>query len=449
MVIGMRIRELIKSIILTLLVISSLVLTFMIWNFSPDVNDTYSDTNKENTKAIGMRYDKDASQVMTPLQMIHVDGEKMEGAPATPYVNDFAKLFDKHHISKVEEFQNDNGLALNTLSDRLIIFDYPTDTPLAMYLNEVMNVPAKVPANFKFNRIILDLGQGQNVDAYAIDSERHRAIRMRTNVSIKTIEQHLSNMSSSLEPYTDILTDQTTVNKATYLYAPKEPKDLRTYRTIFSNINVEDLNSILFDDTPIVRTTKSGNTTYNNNTGMVNYDANKETYSYTNLSEDEHSTRDMTIGIPRTFEFINKHGGFTDDFRLFKANSDKGEMVYQMFVNGRPIFDSTIRNQIKVIWGERGIFEYSRGLLKTNVTVDNGEKPKVLPEAEEVRSELASNGRVDFGKVQLMTVGYRMVTNNASSDGLEIQRNSQFVPTWYIKYNNAWYEFRDGELIKP
>lgn len=449
MVIGMRIRELIKSIVLTFLVISSLVLTFMIWNFSPDVSETYSDTNKENTKAIGMRYDKDAGQVMTPLQMIHVNGEKMEGAPATPYVNDFSKLFDKHHISKVEEFQNDNGLTLNTLSDRLIIFDYPTDIPLAMYLNEVMNVPAKVPANFKFNRIILDIGQRQKVNVYAIDAERHRAIRMRTNVSVKTIDQYLSNMSSSLESYTDILTDQKTVNNATYLYAPKEPKDLRTYRTIFSNIDVEDLNSILFDDTPIVRTTKSGNTTYNNNTGMVNYDANKETYSYTNLSEDEHSTRDMNVGIPRTFDFINKHGGFTDDFRLFKANSDEGEMVYQMFVNGRPIFDSTIRNQIKVIWGERGIFEYSRGLLKTNVTVDNGEKPKVLPEAEEVRSELASNGRVDFGKVQLMTVGYRMVTNNASSDGLEIQRNSQFVPTWYIKYNHAWYEFRDGELIKP
>ncbi|UXS75553.1 YycH family regulatory protein [Staphylococcus chromogenes] len=445
----MRIRELIKSIVLTFLVISSLVLTFMIWNFSPDVSETYSDTNKENTKAIGMRYDKDAGQVMTPLQMIHVNGEKMEGAPATPYVNDFSKLFDKHHISKVEEFQNNNGLTLNTLSDRLIIFDYPTDIPLAMYLNEVMNVPAKVPANFKFNRIILDIGQRQKVNVYAIDAERHRAIRMRTNVSVKTIDQYLSNMSSSLESYTDILTDQTTVNNATYLYAPKEPKDLRTYRTIFSNIDVEDLNSILFDDTPIVRTTKSGNTTYNNNTGMVNYDANKDTYSYTNLSEDEHSTRDMNVGIPRTFDFINKHGGFTDDFRLFKANSDEGEMVYQMFVNGRPIFDSTIRNQIKVIWGERGIFEYSRGLLKTNVTVDNGEKPKVLPEAEEVRSELASNGRVDFGKVQLMTVGYRMVTNNASSDGLEIQRNSQFVPTWYIKYNHAWYEFRDGELIKP
>ena len=445
----MRTRELIKSIVLMLLVVSSIVLTVMIWNFSPDVPDTYSDTNKESTKAIGLRYDKDANQVMTPLQMVHVHRNKIEGAPATLDVNELANLFEKHHISKVEEFQNDNVLSLNTLSDNLVVLDYPTDIPLAMYLNEVMNVPAKVPSNFKFNRIILDLGSRHKVDAYAVNPERQRAIKMSTNVSVDTVEQHLSHISSSLEPYTDILTDQTTANKATYLYAPKEPKNLRTYRTIFSNINVEDLNSILFDNTPIVRTTKSGNTTYNNNTGMVNYDANKETYSYTNLSEDEHSTRDMNIGIPRTFDFINKHGGFTDDFRLFKADSDKGEMVYQMFVNGRPIFDSTIRNQIKVIWGERGIFEYSRGLLKTNVTVDNGEKPKALPEAEEVRSDLASNGRVDFSKVQLMTVGYHMVTNNASSDGLEIQRNSQFVPTWYIKYNNAWYEFRDGELIKP
>lgn len=445
----MQTKELIKSIILGILVLTSIILTVMIWNFSPDVKDTYSDTQKESTKAIGARYDKDAVQVTTPLQMVHVHRDKIEGAAATPYVNSLVNIFHQQHISKVEEFQNDNVLSLDALSNNLVVLDYPTDTPLAMYLNEVMNVPAKVPSNFKFNRIVLDIGSRNHVDVYAIDAQRQRAIKMSTDVPVAKVNKHLSHMSTNLEPYTDILTDQTTVNKATYLYAPKAPKDLRTYRTIFSNINVEDLNSILFDDTPIVRATKSGNTTYNNNTGMVNYDANNETYSYTNLSEDEHSTRDMNVSIPRTFDYINKHGGFTDDFRLFKANSEKGEMVYQMFVNGRPIFDSTIRNQIRVIWGERGIFEYSRGLLKTNVTVDNGEKPKALPEAEEVRSDLASNGGVDFSKVQQMVVGYRMLTNEASSDGLEIQHNSQFVPTWYIKYNGGWYEFKNGELIKP
>lgn len=449
MVIGMQTKELIKSIILGLLVLMSIILTVMIWNFSPDVADTYSDPHHENTKAIGARYDKEASQVMTPNQMVHVNQDKIEGTSATPAVNELARLFSKHHISKVEEFSNEHVLSLETLSDDLVVLDYPTDTPLAMYLNEVMNVPAKVPSNFKFNRIILDMNSRHDIDVYAIDVDRQRAIKMTTDVPVRTVKGHLDDMSSNLEPYTDILTDQTTVNKATYLYAPKSPKDLRTYRTIFNNINVEDLNSILFDDTPIVRTTRSGTTTYNNNTGMVNYDANNETYSYTNLSEDEHSTRDMNISIPRTFDYINKHGGFTDDFRLFKANGAKGEMIYQMFINGRPIFDSTIRNQIRVIWGERGIFEYSRGLLKTNVTVDNGEKPRALLPAEDVRSKLASNGRVDFSKVDQMIVGYRMNTKESSNDGIEIQHNSQFVPTWYIKYDNDWYEFRDGELIKP
>ncbi|HEC2191387.1 TPA: hypothetical protein R1940_002539, partial [Staphylococcus delphini] len=35
----MRTRELIKSIVLALLVLSSIVLTVMIWNFSPDLTD--------------------------------------------------------------------------------------------------------------------------------------------------------------------------------------------------------------------------------------------------------------------------------------------------------------------------------------------------------------------------------------------------------------------------
>ncbi|WP_237451463.1 two-component system activity regulator YycH, partial [Staphylococcus pseudintermedius] len=79
-----------------------------------------------------------------------------------------------------------------------------------------------------------------------------------------------------------------------------------------------------------------------------------------------------------------------------------------MFLNGRPIFYPNQLNEIRVLWGERGLYEYSRGLLKTNVTIDNGEKPESLPDFEDVRSVLASKGDIDFTKVQQMVIGYRM-----------------------------------------
>lgn len=285
MVIGMRTRELIKSIILVSLVLSSVVLTVMIWNFSPDLTNIDNPQTKDTPKAIGTRYDKQFNQVITPLQLVHVDHDHLKGMPANKEVNEMMSLFQKHRIIEVEDIQNDQVVLLKDLSHHFVVLDFPTDIPLSMYLNEVIEMPAKVPANFKFNRLILDIDDHQHVVLYAMQPNHQRAIKLETNLDTKLIQQRIDHMHDELEPYSDIVTNRSTVNKATYLYALKAPKDLKSYRTIFNHINVEDLNSILFDDTPIVRTTNSGNTTYNNNTGVVNYNAEKETYDYTNLSE--------------------------------------------------------------------------------------------------------------------------------------------------------------------
>ncbi|GGA82642.1 YycH protein [Staphylococcus muscae] len=448
MVIGMRIKELIKSITLTILVISSIVLTLLIWNFTPDIADVDSELAKENTKSIGPRFESQINQVIAPLQLVHVHGTNIEGMPATREVNELSDIFAKQHINKVVYIENDQSLLLRELSDHFLILDYPTDIPIAIYLSDVLDVQAKVPNHFKFNRLIYDIDSAEHLVVYAIDETRHRAVKMTTSIKTSSAKNHLEELKMALRPYMNVSTNEDTVNKATYLYAPKAPENLKTYRTIFNHISVEDLNAILFDDTPIVRTTKSGNTIYNNNTGVVNYDPDRKTYHYTNLTEDEYSTRDMNISIPRTFDYINEHGGFTDDFRLFNTNKDQGLITYQMFLNGRPIFYPNQLNQILVSWGERGIFEYSRGLLKTNVTIDNGEKPKKLPTLEDVRGALASSNQVDYRKVEQLVVGYRMVSKKGPDNRLEIQENSQFEPIWFVKHEGKWYEFNDGELIE-
>ena len=448
MVIGMRIKELVKSIILGALVLSSIILTVLIWDFSPDVANVDNEPTKEVNKAIGPRFEAEINQVIAPLQIVNVNGTTVEGMPATSEVNHLTDVFNKQHIKKVVYIENDQSLLLRDLSDHFLVLDYPTDIPLSMYLSDTLDVQAKVPSQFKFDRLLYDIDASDHLVLYAIDGERHRSVKLMTSVKVENVKQHLKQLKTAMRPYMNISTNEDTINKATYIYAQKEPQNLKTYRTIFNHISLEDLNAILFDDTPIVRTTKSGNTIYNNNTGVVNYDPDKKTYHYTNLSEDEHSTRDMNISIPRTFDYINEHGGFTDDFRLFQSNDQQGLITYQMFLNGRPIFYPNQLNQIHVSWGERGIYEYSRGLLKTNVTIDNGKKPKKLPALEDVRASLASNNTIDFHKVQQFVVGYRMVSQKGPDDRLEIQENSQFEPTWYIKHAGTWYEYDDGELIE-
>ena len=59
-----------------------------------------------------------------------------------------------------------------------------------------------------------------------------------------------------MQPYTEIITNKDTIDKATHVFAPSKPKDLKSYRMVFSTMNVERMNSILFEDSTIVRSLK-------------------------------------------------------------------------------------------------------------------------------------------------------------------------------------------------
>lgn len=445
-VIGMRTKDIIKSIILACLVLSSIILTVMIWNFSPDLTDADNTQQSRSTTTIGTQNNHPIDETITPLQLVHISGSDVEGSPATDQVQQLLELLRDGRIQKVEDIQNEEAVLLQDISDDIVVLDYPTDIPLSVYLSDAFDLSAKVPEQFQFDRLVLDLHDGKNIKVYALQHDRQRAIKLTTSLTADKVQSSLKQMDNQMEAYSNISTDRTTINKATFMYVQKEPKEMRSYRTIFNQINVEDLNAILFDNTPIVRTGNRGNMTYNNNTGVVNYDSEKQTYAYTNLSEDDMRTRDMTVSIPRTIDYINKHGGFTDDFRLFDVNDQNGEITYQMFQDGRPIFYPNQLNQIRMIWGERGIFEYSRGLLKTNVSVDNGEKPKDMEDADTVRTKLASNSAIDFSSVEQMIVGYHMDTESSPESAEDVQNSSQFIPTWFIKYDGNWYEYDDGEL---
>ncbi len=248
-----------------------------------------------------------------------------------------------------------------------------------------------------------------------------------------------------MQPYTDIITNKDTIDRTTHVFAPSKPEKLKTYRMVFNTISVEKMNAILFDDSTIVRSSKRGVTTYNNNTGVANYNDKNEKYHYKNLSEDEASSSKMEETIPGTFDFINGHGGFlNEDFRLFSTNNQSGELTYQRFLNGYPTFNKEGSNQIQVTWGEKGVFDYRRSLLRTDVVL-NSEDNKSLPKLESVRSSLANNSDINFEKVTNIAIGYEM-QDNSDHNHIEVQINSELVPRWYVEYDGEWYVYNDGRL---
>ncbi|MHD0396279.1 YycH family regulatory protein [Staphylococcus simulans] len=442
----MRHKETAKSVILTLLVLMSIVLTYLMWNFSPDLaNLETQDNKKTNQNTIGKANSESMSSVISPYQVVYSNDDKVAGALETRTINrSIVKVLQDKEVEDANEVYHAHNLFIPELSDNFLVLDFAYDMPLSMYLGQVLNMDSKVSNKYEFNRLLIDADQKDKAVIYAISSDHHRVMRMTTSIPSRDIKDLVKKIKPNLMPFTDIITNRNTIDVATHIYAPEKPQHLKTYRTIFNHISVETMNSILFSDSVVVRSTKSGNTTYNNNTGVATYNSENERYRYTNLSEDESKSKNMLETIPSTFDFINAHGGFTDDFRLFGTDDDSGELTYQMFLNGVPVFNENDLSTIKVAWGEKGIFSYGRALLKSNITIDSGEEKKKLPGAETVRSNLANNPSIDFKKVTNMTIGYTM--KDRVEDDMEVQRNSEYVPQWYVQYDGEWYAYENGGL---
>lgn len=446
MVIGMKSKEYIKSIILILLVMMSIVLTYMVWNFTPDLTNIDSaESKKGNVKSIGKPMAAHIENVIAPYQIVEVKDDKVKGmAPSRAQLSQVSEALKNHEVSKIEHLQRDYNLTLPTLNTRFTVLDFTYDMPLTTYLGQVLNTSAKVPKNFNFNRLLVDENSKGNLELYAISKDRHQVMKVTMNAKAKNFAKTMDQLSEDMQKYSEIITNKDTIDKATHVFAPNHPQRMRSYRMVYDTIPVETMNSILFDDSVIIRSGKSGATTYNNNTGVANYNDESKKYHYKNLSEDESSLSDMDTTIPSTFEYINGHGGFfNDDFRLFSTDNSSGELTYQLFLNGHPTFNDQKLNDIEVTWGEKGIYDYKRALLRSSVPLE-GESVS-LDSAETVRSALANNHNIDFQKVTNMAVGYRE-DDQPTKDDIEVQRNSEFVPTWYVEYDGDWYAYEDGRL---
>lgn len=344
-------KEHIKSVILALLVLMSVVLTYMVWNFSPDIaNVDNTDSKKSETKPLTTPMTAKMDTTITPFQIIHSKNDHPEGTIATvSNVNKLTKPLKNKEVKSVEHVRRDHNLMIPDLSSDFTLFDFTYDLPLSTYLGQVLNMNAKVPNHFNFNRLVIDHDADDNIVLYAISKDRHDYVKLTTTTKNDYFLDALAAVKKDMQPYTDIITNKDTIDRTTHVFAPSKPEKLKTYRMVFNTISVEKMNAILFDDSTIVRSSKSGVTTYNNNTGVANYNDKNEKYHYKNLSEDEASSSKMEETIPGTFDFINGHGGFlNEDFRLFSTNNQSGELTYQRFLNGYPTFNKEGSNQIQV-----------------------------------------------------------------------------------------------------
>ncbi|EVF27872.1 5'-nucleotidase [Staphylococcus aureus GGMC6024] len=175
-------KEHIKSVILALLVLMSVVLTYMVWNFSPDIaNVDNTDSKKSETKPLTTPMTAKMDTTITPFQIIHSKNDHPEGTIATvSNVNKLTKPLKNKEVKSVEHVRRDHNLMIPDLSSDFTLFDFTYDLPLSTYLGQVLNMNAKVPNHFNFNRLVIDHDADDNIVLYAISKDRHDYVKLTT-----------------------------------------------------------------------------------------------------------------------------------------------------------------------------------------------------------------------------------------------------------------------------
>lgn len=438
MVIGMY-KETLKSLLLIGLVISSIVLTYQIWNYTPKLTSVESTTTTKSS-AIGPRNNDNIRNIFMPFQMVQYKQQAVRGTSDTDTIMEMTDYIVGSQVKKIEKIDNNSKFLSRNLGDSFTIFDYTTDVPDAMYLTSVLNLN-KVVDNLSFRRLIVDSRTSETLTLYFISNEK--VLKMNTATKSKDFNKLLQQNNKNLDKYTGIITNEKTADEKTNLYAPSSAKHAKAFRYMADRINVEDINNAVLDDKEhvIERNQKDG-TTYFSNTGVVSI-KNDEIYKYTNLSEESNKRATLRDSLIKSYSFISNHGGFTDDYRLFSVRPDH-TINYQMYLSGLPVFNNAGLSEINVIWGERKEYEYRRGLLSTSVAVPSTTKASSLPSAEEVRFALATNKHFRFEDVKQIMLGYKMVKKDPSD--MQIQTTLTFTPAWFVEYRGEWKEFKDGRL---
>ncbi len=440
----MRNREVIKSIVLLILVLISVFMTYRVWTFTPELTDLESDVNAD-TPAIGPKISKPIDSVVMPFRMINRNGTDVKGTSNVQDIKSVTNQLLNKDVKKVDMLSSESIVELEDLSERYTILDFPDSIPSEMYLNQVLGLEMSSYPKINFDRILVDTKSTDHAIVYLLSENKKKALKLETTVKSTNFDKVNKKAAANLKPYTGIITNENTTNEINQVYAPESADNMNIYRYVSNKISVTDLNNVILGDSVIARSHENQVSTYNNNTGIATVNEKKQTYHYTNLSEDENRVKDISKSISNSFKFINEHAGFTDEFRLFSTDQKSGKVDYQMFLNNYPVFNDDNLASIEAIWGRDAINEYNRGLITTGVAVPSKKEADKIPTSEEVRFNLASNASIDFTKVTNMAIGYDLSLPKEKIDNL--QNTIEFTPKWYIKYNGEWKRYENGGLV--
>lgn len=427
----MKYIEPIKSLILFFLVLMSLVLTFMIWNYKPD----YPFTEDPQGDSILIGDTKKIPDIIKPYRMLFSTEEGFSGAVSPTAIDSVMQYFNE---LKAKNFTFVNAsLSAEKVNEmvrvpnRMTMF-FPSDIPLQTF-QSVLSIEEPEFNGVVFNRLIIDwkaVNETQQVQVFFVSTSNETLCRVDIEIedTAEFNELFIVQPKNYLEEYVEQPREN---NLSLYVLANSFEANQYTYFTF--EIRPELFKNLLFEDTNIVEKTVEGALEeYNDDMSLLKFDTEKKIMNYLDPATESISAITPYKLLTYSFDFLNEHGGFTNDYRFASMNLQKHIVEYQLYLQGYPVFSSTALTRISTTWGEDRIHRYRRPYyyldldfdLETEITV------KKLDSGVDMVHYIEKHPELDLSKIDDIVIGYDLIQNPDS-------RLFRLEPSWFAITGNT------------
>ena len=434
----MKYIELIKSYLLAFLVLLSIVLTLMIWNYKPE----YTVIEEARVDEIMIGDTKQLQDILKPYRLLYRQEDQFYGTVSNDVIQsvyDKISTWDVHEVDLINSNLSDEQMnKMLRENNRLTLF-FNEEVPLQVFSGILPFNEKEVP-DVSFTRLILDWSEVlSNNQLQLLFLNTEKRILLRSTIDISNSMQFMEEIVDPIKEYQAYF--EVERESLLSLYVAQEAMESIQYTYFIDKTSPDLYKNILFGDLGIVKrsTDNTREEKYNDGTSVMTVDTQNHILNYVYPQAESIAPIPSATLLSDSFNFINDHGGFTADYRFSSMNVVKHVTEYQLFIQGYPIYSSITTSRIITTWGENRIYRYRRPYYSIDNEIRSFRTTQQLPSGDEVIEYLKNMKDQPFDEIDEVIVGYHLVQDIKKGIFL-------LEPSWFIISNNVWTRILPEQL---
>lgn len=336
-------KEKIKSIILLLLVLNSLLLSGLLIFYKPS---NTIESISEYIPRLKFGQDTTLKQVTNPNQFVIHDRENGH------FVINLDSYGHEMLVTEMEQWSFYNFSQVNEKIDWVDLIEnrqgieiiYPLSLPDSLMQSMFKVISSNEQIN-GINRIWIYGENDGNVGAYFISDEKDQVYKAQTSISSQKLTQY-SHIAAGQPKYNYYwaypLDDKEKVDQAYYL--PNEGLTVEVQRKIMTPVAIEDFIQLLFIDPSLVKRIEmenENNILFTDGNRSMQYFLDERYISFFQPVTDNEREIDLNKDAYASVRYVNQHGGWDGEYLLDNIEQASGSSFFRFkkYINGYPLLN--------------------------------------------------------------------------------------------------------------